>query len=159
MRGQAQTSSACDPERGCEVARVDATLGRIHPQPDHPIRLTCSPKLGQALGELQSSLAAVRAVDVADQHAARIGLHLSPFDSLSQSRDDLCEVLSGGEMPRWREEHLSVAQTVRRGIDDRFICGSSPVIAIGEQLLDQPEDLQERVERGIPIQLGWVLAS
>src|SRR5205085_12517106 len=69
VRGQAQTSSACDPERGCEVARVDATLGRIHPQPDHPIRLTCSPKLGQALGELQSSLAAVRAVDVADQHA------------------------------------------------------------------------------------------
>jgi hypothetical protein len=91
------------------------------------------------------------------------GLALGQLDSLAQAGDDLAKRLSCREVTSRREEHLSVAQAMRRRIDDRLVRDARPVFPVADQLLDEPEDREERVERFEPIQLrrvlGWELPA
>ena len=110
------------------------------------------------LGQLGRGRTAVGAVDVADERAPHSGLALGRLDALGQAGDDLGKRLPCGEMTSRREEHLPVAQAMRCRIDDRLVRDARPVIPVADQLLDEPEDRQERVERLEPIQLRRVLA-
>ena len=67
------------------------------------------------------------------------------------------EVLAVGEVAGRGEEHLAVAQPVGRRVDERLVRHPRPVVAGPEELLDQPEDVEERVERVVAIQLGRVV--
>src|SRR5258705_4312102 len=56
-----------------------------------------------------------------------------------------------------REERLAVAQPMGDGVDEGLVGDALTVRGLGERLLDQPEDRQERVERRVAIELLGVL--
>ena len=131
---------------------VHAKLGGIRADADHPLGPSGPTERRQPLDELEPGGRPVGAVDVGDQHAPDAGLRLGARDAVREPGDDLPEVLAVGKVARGCEEHLAVPQPMAGRVDERLVGDPGPVVAGAEQLLDQPEDGEERVERVVPVQ-------
>jgi hypothetical protein len=147
--------------RRLERAGVDAELGRVHAHAEHPVHplRVRPPQLHQALDHLEPGIGAIGAVDVADEQAAGAGLGLGRRCALRQAGDDVGQVLSGGQVAGGCEERLAVDEAVGRAVDRRLVREPRPVGAVAEHALDDPEDLEERVEAGVAVHRRRVLVG
>jgi hypothetical protein len=110
-------------------------------------------QLAQPLDEVAAGLRPVGPIDIGDQDAADARRDLSRLDALGQAGDDFAEFLAGREVAGRGEEHLPVAKTMDGSVDQRLVGNPGPVAGIDEDLLDEPEHGEERIERVISIKL------
>ena len=157
VAGPTETEPSGKIERRRKAGQVDAKLGRVGPDPDHPLPYSGSAHLTEPLDELETRARSVRAVDVRDEHAANARLGLGGLDPVGEAGHDRAQVLTRGEVPRRREEHLSVAQAVSGGVDERLVGDPRPVFGCDKRLLDEPEHGEERIQRVVPIELSGVV--
>jgi hypothetical protein len=161
MCGTPKPAGRRQPKRRFERSGIHAGLGGIHADTNDPFEPSCarSAKIGNLLDKFKPGTRAVGAVNVGNQGTTSANLRFTALNAFTQTRYDLGQFLSLGEVPRGREERLGVYPAVGCRVNDTLICEASPVLAGHQALLHYPEDPQKFIQITILIELVQVVCG
>ena len=144
MTRQVQTRLTREAKALEELLRRIRRLGRVHAQPDHLV----APVREHLFGHLQRHGRRILAVDVRDQAAAHTEVVLGGATAVDQTLDDRRHRDAPRRVQGRVEEHLPVLQIAELdAVLERLVGNAREVARFDHRRVDEPEDLQELVDR------------